>query len=532
MIRGESARVLQVIAALAAAVLFLTGCDPGTGSVEGEASTRTKGSSVDEPLRAATPWEITSLDPVAEGYWSMDLGYGEYLLRPTPSGVPEPWVLESFEATSDTEWQLELHEGVTFQNGKPCDAAAVAAMMNRQLAKNPLLEPVLPDAVAEAIGPTTVKLTTASPVSYVPELLANAEMFPVYDVEAVKAAGKDTQALVGAGIYTGPYEVTELNSEQIVLERNENYWQGRPPLPGVEVKFIPDHQARVLAVQSGEIDIAFYPPPQAATMLESSAGAHYVESAESTLGPRAYPNLRKPPMDDVRVRRAVTLAIDYEEIANDVMDGHFEVPQGMYPMEAPFAVANQVHDPDQARALLDEAGWVDSGERVRTKNGQQLELKLVTYREGAEMEPIAVAMRSQLREVGITLQIEPVEDISLTYSRSGEFTDWHLAMSGSGYFGIYGDYVGKIGDYFTSDGARNASINDPEIDALHAELTKTFDEDRRYEILRELQDIIVAEQAYGIIVSGARRAAVVSDDWACYEPSAMLIQIDYQTAPC
>lgn len=182
-----SGRGPRALAAFAVAALLLAGCSATGGSEAARSG-----------LRVATPWQVTTLDPVSEGYWSMNLGYGEYLLRPMPSGIPQPWVAKSAEPVTQTEWRITLHRGVTFQNGEPADADAIAAMMNHQLAENPLLDPVLPGAVATSTGPTTVMLTTTSPVAHVPELLAHAEMFPVYDVEAVESVGENKQELVGA----------------------------------------------------------------------------------------------------------------------------------------------------------------------------------------------------------------------------------------------------------------------------------------------------------------------------------------------
>lgn len=154
---------LRAVAALGAMVLLLTSCGGSDGANNSAGTSEDSGdASPAGPLRIGTPWEIISLDPLTSGYDSSDNGYGELLLRPTATGMPEPWIAESASAISNNEWEITLHEGVTFHNGKPCDAEAIAAMMNHQLAENPLLEPVLPDAVAEATGPTTVTLTTTS----------------------------------------------------------------------------------------------------------------------------------------------------------------------------------------------------------------------------------------------------------------------------------------------------------------------------------------------------------------------------------
>lgn len=514
----RSGRGRQTLAALAAALLVLVGC--GGGADAGGTS---------GPFRIASSFEIGSLDPLAEGFWSPGFGYGELLLRPTPDGVPEPWILESAEATSPTQWNLTLHEGVTFQNGNPLDGKALAAMLNYQIAKHPVVQPILPGARAKATGPTTATLTTTSPVSFVPNLLASEEAFPVYDVAAYKAAKGDEQALLEAGIYTGPYVVTELNAEHLLAERDDDYWQGTPALPGVEVKFIEDPQARVLAVQSGEVDMDIYPPTEAAATVEGSGTAHYLTADEGTLGPRVIFNLDKSPIDDVQVRRALIAAIDYETIADDVMDGYYDVAGGMYPMHLPFAVENQVYDPERAEDLLEQAGWVESGEG-RAKDGEPLEVIIASFRDDPDLQPIAVAMRSQLEEVGFEIEIKELEDFTAISDEN--FDDWHLALRRTGYFGNTGSIVEIVHDYLTSDGARNeAGIANPEIDALAEQMDRALDEQQQYALLRELQDVVITENAYTMAPAAKRRAVVVSDAWADYEVSPHYIFVDWQTAP-
>jgi peptide/nickel transport system substrate-binding protein len=528
--RERSKSWTRVVHALAACALLLVGVGACGGSDNGSSGARSgtpATAAPSEPLTVATSWEISSIDPLTEGYWAEVYGYGELLLRPTVTGEPEPWILESAESTSPTEWELTVKDGVTFQNGKPLDADAVAALINHQIAKSPIVKPVIPDARAKATGPTTVRLTTDTPVSNVPQLLTHDDMFPVFDVQAYKTAKGDKEALIGAGIYTGPYEVTELTAERMVLERDDDYWQGRPALPGLEIKFIPDHQARVLAVESGEADMAMYPPTQAARTLQS---AHYVTAEKGTNGPRIVLNLDRAPMDDVLVRRALSKAVDYEAIANEVMDGRYHPAKGLFPEHLPFAVNNQEHDPDAARALLDEAGWVDSGEGARTKDGQPLRLTLVTYRSDPDLQPIAVAIRAQLEEVGIAVQIEEIESSSQLYD--ADFNHWHASLFISGFFGVQGDIVGVIDNYLTSDAAYNVGdIDDARVDEISAELLRTFDQDRRYELLRELQDIVIEQQAYVIVAAEKARPAIVSDEWKDYRPSENYLDIGWQTAP-
>src|SRR5690606_18075648 len=95
-------------------------------------------------------------------------------------------------------------------------------------------------------------------------------LFAVFDPKAARRAGSDPDKLLAAGLYTGPFRVTALRPDALTLERNPDYWGGEVTLPGVEVRFVPDAQARVLAVRNDEADLAFYPPTEALRTLRGT----------------------------------------------------------------------------------------------------------------------------------------------------------------------------------------------------------------------------------------------------------------------
>ncbi len=346
-------------------------------------------------------------------------------MRATEEGALEPWLLESLELVDSVDsvdsvdeltWRLTLREGITFQNGRPVDGEALAASLQRQIDLFTQVTPFLPGATAEVAGPREVLLRTTQPTAIVPALLAERSLFPVYDVEAVergraRGGGRD---LAGAGIFTAPYAVTELTADRLTLERYDGYWAGMPALPGVEVRFVTDPQARILAVQNGEADIALYPPSEVQDML---AGRDDIflrrqEVAQETL--RLAPNVGQAPLDELAVRRAVALAVDYEALAQDVMGGLYDVAQGMYPSNRDYALVTQRTDPAEAERILDEAGWVEGGDGVRTRDGQRLQLILLTYPQQPDTATHAVAVQDQLGRVGFDVSIRQVEAINAT----------------------------------------------------------------------------------------------------------------------
>src|SRR5690606_18616850 len=122
---------------------------------------------------------------------------------------------------------------------------------------------VVPEDVRFAItGPLEITVTSDQPFPGLLGVLASESTFMIYDTELVEAAAQsgDWESLAGAGFYTGPYVLETLTPEGMTMSRNETYWQGTPALPGLSVQFVPDGNARILAVQNGEADIALYPP--------------------------------------------------------------------------------------------------------------------------------------------------------------------------------------------------------------------------------------------------------------------------------
>ena len=480
------------------------------------------------PLKILTSFKIKSLDPVKQSFWFSEFGCAELLMKWDRDFVVKPWVLKSLEQIDDLNWRLTLRPEVTFQNGKKLDAKALVAMMERQLELSSSAQANLPGATVKATGEFEVVLTTKEPLPTVPNILASESVFPVYDAQAVEAVGQDYEKLAGSGFYTGPYQVVSLNDQALVLERYDDYWQGVPPLPSVTVGFVPDAQARILAVQNGEADIAIYVPSEAQRIVAGRDDAFFVTAPNTREGVRCVLNLKTKPFDDVAVRRAFNLGIDYESIANDVLNGVYAVATGYYPPGFPWRVENQKTDPQLAAQLLDEAGWVMGDDGVRVKDGQPLRVVLLIYPQQPDLEPMATAMQAQLAEIGFDIEIQSVDSISEAMKKST--VPWNAGLTFSG--AISGGGATQLHRYIASYGDRNyGGIADADLDALITELSRTFDADRRTEILKQVQKIIIEEQAYQFFISHKLFPAVVSPAYRGYLPSHNWLHVTFETHP-
>jgi peptide/nickel transport system substrate-binding protein len=481
-------------------------------------------------LRIVTSFRVQSLEPERPAsYFLTEFALAELPLVFSNEGALEPQLLESYSRIDERNWRLVLRPKIKFQNGKPLTAAAMAAAMNRQLQLSASAKAVLPDASLKVSGEREVTLTTKLPDPTVPAALADEQVFPIYDVDALEAANGDNARLIGCGCFTGPYRAVSLDERELRMARFDDYWRGRPPLTAVSIRFISDPQARILAVQNDEADIALYPPSEAQRLLAGAANAFFVAHSRSHGGPRILPNLRRAPFDEVSVRRAFSLSLNYESLARDVMEGIGETATGFYPPVYRWAVQNQKSDTVEAKQLLDAAGWRAGSDGVRAKNGQPLEITLLIYPQQPDWAKIATAMQAQLAEAGFRLRIRQVEDINAAMKSQ---RDWHCSINSPGLVTTGGAPDPVLREHLHSRGERNfGGVNDAEIDRLLDELGSTFEEARRNEILRRIQQIVMVEKVYEVRPVFLRSRVVVGKRWRDYKPSPQLHHITWETKP-
>jgi peptide/nickel transport system substrate-binding protein len=301
-----------------------------------------------------------------------------------------------------------------------------------------------------------------------------------------------------------------------------------PPLPGVTVGFVSDPQARILAVQNGEADIAIYVPSEAKRIVAGRDDAFFVTAPSTREGVRCVLNLETAPFDDAAVRRAFGLGIDYQSIANEVLDGVYAVATGYYPPGFPWLVENQVTDPAMANQLLDEAGWIVGDDGIRVKDGQPLKVTLLIYPQQPDLEPMSTAMQAQLGEIGFDVEIQSMDSLSDVMKE--DLVPWNAGLIFSG--AISGGGATQLHRYIASDGDRNyGGISDPELDALIKELSGAFDEGQRTELLQDIQRIIIEEKAYQFFISCKLFPAVVSPVYRGYLPSHNWLHVTFDTKP-
>ncbi|MBO8142129.1 MAG: ABC transporter substrate-binding protein [Firmicutes bacterium] len=391
----------------------------------------------------------------------------EGLVKVDRSGALTPGLAESWTVSPDaTEYVFRLRRGVRFHNGQEFTSADVKAKFER--ARDPESGHTnqryyTSIASIETPDPYTVIFRMSEPDA---EFLYNLAR---PDSVIVPAGTEDTQGVHPVG--TGPFRFVEwVRGSHVRLERFEDYWnQPLPYLDSVTFRFITDPNTQVAALLAGDIDAVTGAVTAEQALRVQQAGGFQVIQGPTTNTVILAMNNSRPPLDDVRVRRAITHAINREEVMIGAEFG-FGTPIGshMTPAEPYYADMTGVtpYDPDRARALLAEAGYAD---------GLELTLSLpVSYTYALRSGEIAAG---QLARVGIRVNIELVE-WSTWLSRIFGQADYDLTVIGHAEpmdIGIYGnpDY------YFRYDSAA--------VRELLAEAKRVGDEERRREVYAQIQ---------------------------------------------
>ena len=430
--------------------------------------------------------EPPHLDPTAGAPGAIDeVVYSnvfEGLTRIGPDGEVLPGLAESWTVSDDgLLYTFTLRDGVTFHDGTSFDAQDVVFSLDRargdasENAQKGLFAAI--DTV-EAIDPRTVRVSLTRRAG---DLLFNLGWGDAVIVAPESAATNKT-----APVGTGPFKLGNwVKGSSLTLERSADYWGEAPALEKATFRFISDPSAAVSAMLAGDVD-AFpnFPAPEALPQLR--ADPRYEVVVGSTEGETILAmNHARKPFDDVRVRRAIGHAIDRQSIIDGAMFG-LGAPIGSH--FAPHHPAyvdltdRSAFDPDKAKALLAEAGYPDGFKAT-------IKLPPPSYaRRGGEI------LASQLRRVGIDLQILPVEwgvwvpevfkgkDYDLTIVSHTEPMD----------IGIYGrdDY------YFSYD---SDALN-----AVLAKLDEEPDEAQRYELMRQAQNVIAEDAVNGFLFQLAK----------------------------
>jgi peptide/nickel transport system substrate-binding protein len=450
-----------------------------------------------DTLVVANMYDAKSLDPhVTPDLASAHIMVQIYdtLVKVTDKGEVVPNLAEKFERVDDTTYRFTLRKGVKFHNGDELRASDVVFTFRRALDVGKTIAYIVGNMDPEGlrvIDDYTVEMKTKTPDTSFLALLTHFGGGCILSEKAVKAAGNEFGS---RPVGTGPYEfVSWAKGDRITLKRNENYWGEKAKIPNVVVRSITEETNRTIELESGGADIAYAIPPIDIKRVQENEKLVLLRTPDTSVQHMGF-NCSKKPFSDVRVRQAITYAIDLEKLVKAVFRGIGKPALGPVPPGIRYSNPNLPpvkYDPELSKKLLAEAGYPDGFKAEIWTNDRK------------ERIDIATVIQSMLKKVGIDVKIQVMEWGA--YLEKLKEKNHDMYMMGWGTPVPDPDYA-VYGIFHSSQitGMNKAVYSNPEADRL-MDLGRTLkDGPEREKVYHDLQ-VLLREQAPWVYVENGEQ---------------------------
>ncbi len=516
-------KLLTLILCLAMVLTVFVGCSSTPATEEGASASgeAAQGEAADseykDTLVFAMNTDVQSMDPQIQNDTTSEqvvkMLYNT-LLKFEDDGTVVGDLAESWSVSEDKlTWTFNLKQGVKFHNGKELTSADVKATFDRALNAEAgglrTTEIIKMFTAVEAPDPYTVTITTDGPYGPMESLMCNMSL-GIMDADYIEKYGLDLGTSVEGENGTGPFKVVSWERDQeIVVERFDDYFGTPAKLQTVVYTIIPEAASRVIALETGEVDVIDKPTDEDLARLEADT-ENFTVLRKPTISQRLFRfGCNDPIISNTKVRQAIVYAIDRQAIIDALFTG------SAYPSTAPLApvtfgysnLGEIEQDLELAKSLLAEAGYPDG-----------FDTKIVTterYQNGIELAEI---ISQQLAEIGINAEIEVWEWSALSASWNGitadEF-DQPIFIMGAGPSMRDAD-GGLRGLYTTSETGLNdrnyGFYSNAEVDALIEQGMQETDQQKRVEIYKEAMEILYREDPvafwlfdmYGLAITSSK----------------------------
>jgi len=403
-------------------------------------------------------------------------------------------------------WTFYLRKGVTFSDGAAFNSEAVKLNLEK-------LQEYCGEMISYFAGVSrisaidvpdeyTIRLTYAAPYYAVLQDLsavAFGMLSPQMFVDGNNPYGSTLTDTAG----TGPYALKAENCREgksYTFTRNEAYYD-EETVTGPEsfaVKIIPDPDSRMMAMQSGEIDLLYGSYQITYDMfdhLKDKEGLQALVSDNTYATRNLLLNTASGKLGDIRVRKAIEHGIHKQEIVDTVLHEMEQKADVLFSKKLPYCdieLAAYDYNPKLAGSLLDEAGWRGkNAQGLRTKGGEVLTLQAIYMSDRSTDEQILMAFKGQMAELGIEVEIQGYE--AMTWYEKGMAGEFDITMNDT--YGFPQDphvFVAAMIDYGVDNPAQKGLVQKPEIDRHVKDMLATADEARLRQnytyILRTLQE--------------------------------------------
>lgn len=449
----------------------------------------------DATLRIAVPFGFNDANPDPaigwNGWRTSDSGVTETLFWLDQDGALSPRLAQSAESLSPTEWEIGVREGVTFHDGAPLDAEAVRFSLLRVISPesdvyNERIASLVRITNVTVVDPMTLRIDTEVPNATFLNDLVDPGL-------SIVSPTSDAERFYG----TGPFILDEIApGEKIVVVRFEDYWGGAAATPKIELFTLKDPATVMLALESGDIDVAAnFPDSDLPRVLASE------EFTVSTVADGRLMFFRMQtssgPLSDLRVRRALDHLLPRDQIVETVLHGRGGTAGvGMFPAEKPWTNPKLLVTPfdrDKALSLLAEAGITDTnGDGRLEQDGEPFRIVMRSYEGRPSMRPAAELYQAHLEAVGITTELQILRDwtVAVDDFRKGTadmlmFSNNATPTGNPAYFANLALRTGAIENF---GGWSNAEFDD-----LLSQAIVAFDTEERSRILNRMQAIVAEE---------------------------------------
>ena len=440
-----------------------------------------------------------TLEPTEQyfGWVVMRYGIGQALTRFDENGVLQPWLAQSWSLSQDQcTWTFEIRPNVQFSNGNPLTAQAVKSSLERTFEKNARASASYFEYTEMTAQGNTLTITTPSPTATVPGSLAD-PLFLIVDTTA------DTQSFAMQGpVCTGPYQVESFQPTQVcVVSRNPYYWNGEVPYDTVTLRCIDDQATRAMALQTGDIDIAYNLKAENLMEFEENP-AFQIQSLPSLRSCHAFMN-QHGVLADKTLRQAILCGLDRETYCNILLQGGATPGKAPVPPSLDYGFTQLTdpnpYNPTHAQQLLEQGGYqdIDGDGYVEQPNGTPLNLQFVVYDSRAELGIYAQAAQASLKEIGIRVTIDTVSyETLLDMYEAGQYDllIWNVLAVNTG------DPESYLRELWMTHSEQNpnnnyAGYSNSKVDTMLKTLSSTFDQAARRDLIIQIQQEILNDAA-------------------------------------
>lgn len=435
------------------------------------------------------------------------------------TGEITPWLAKSWEVSSDAKvFTFQLAEGVTFSDGTALTADSVRDTFDAIVKLGGAKAPLGASYLTNYVGTTAVDELTARVEFSEP----NAQFLQASSTPQLGILGAATNAkaaeerCAGDNIGSGPFTYADYKQDASVTlaKRTGYHWgsavfghEGEAYLDRIEFTVVPESGVRTGSLTSGQLDAISDALPQDEPQIDAVGGQVLSTSNPGT--PFGFQlNVTRGPLRDPAVRQALLPALNRQELIDTVLGPKFRPATSSLAVATPGYLdqsARLAHDPDKAKSILEQAGWVPGPDGIRAKDGERLSFSVTFSQVFAGNQAILELVQQQLRQVGVDLQLDLVSGPEST-----------AKMNSKDYDSFYGNSTRADGDILrTSFSLQGRNLSNrgpiPELDDTLEQQLAANDPAARAELIAQAQRLVLDNGLYVPTIELSQAIGVTAD---------------------